>query len=1102
MSSTSASASSKFSSITPSSYRPSYSSTSGTYRASRAPPASSLSTPSYTRTYSSLGKTTIETEKEKPKSYTRTYSNLGREKTNEDEKEKPKTYTRTYSNLGRDKTCEDEKEKPKAYTRSYSSIGRKSDEKEKEKKESSPPKRVSSSRYGSTKDLSSETKTRLTSTFGTAKKEEKGPPITFNTRYKVTSTRGRSRDPSPAAGAENGGEKQTALQRITAARSRDPSPASSYSRLSTTASSRDPSPVSKSYSDSTTKPVTRSYSSTLDVDKEKLNEPKKTYGSAPISVRDKLQRTYSATLATNREKSRDPSPSLSRRPSITSITSNYARSRDASPDNSYLLSSYRISNGREKSRDPSPTISLNKTKLRESSPLSISNISSYRRPSREPSPSESLSKYSTPSSYTSPSTTKTYSKLSAPSLTQPSKSLDVSISYMSASDSNSRPSRPSRISYINRHSPQKESSIQTSIPLKSESPIPPREIIKVESESDETTSSSSSEESDESSEDEIVKPEPKIMIQVTTITRGTSPNPSTSLRVRRIEFAKTIEKVRQRALQSPSMADKSTQSDRMDDSTRNSRYGITSRTPYSPYSPSPTSYSSRYTPRYSRDTTEIVEADKSDSDRMSQKSDKFNFSLPKSKETSPVKNDTSRSSSIANSPSPSRISVAKDRVRISASKTPEKPPQSPTKSESPKIASVRGSNKDFRKSALNMGPTDRVRRSKSSSSDNSSPTVEKTVEQFQNMLNGSEENKKLIQSKRSESVESDSSTESIEVQSQIEQKYVEPTKEEIINHKVEEAKSYLLKTLGNVAALNSLKSPVTVESESEYPESLSTNFNSQTNKLDFSGLQKSVSGEKPWWMDSSSDDTKHLTENEPTITQDNNILPPEEPTKLLNGFSELTINSTQDQNDTQNSKWSWMNGPELSLSDRFQKLERVQSGEKAWWCNSPENKITSDNQAVAQNVENSQMWEQETQADISEIQQDDEIREIDRNYQSQSVSATPLGDRASPEGLEANFVDRKSPYDNLQGESYHKEPLQDFNARPRLFISRHTNIDDLLGEFIFKLMETIVHDINLKYPTGGHSVFRQQNLDFELITPDAVKFHDSTSPPKIVLNRR
>jgi FH1/FH2 domain-containing protein 3 len=903
-----------------------------------------------------------------------------------------------------------------------------------------------SSRYGSTKDLSSETKTRLASTFGTAKKEEKGPPITFNTRYKVTSTRGRSRDPSPAAGPENPAP-QTALQRISAARSRDPSPTTAYARISA-ARSRDPSPVSKTYTDSTaTKPLTRTYSNSLEVGKEKTNDTaKKTYGVPLTSVRDKLERTYSSSLATNREKSRDPSPSVSRRPSITSITSNYSRSRDPSPESSYLLSSYRITNGREKSRDPSPTISLNKTKLRESSPLSIT---PYRRPSREPSPSESLSKYSTPSSYTSPATA--LNRLSASNLTQQSKTPDISISYMSASEANSRPSRPSRVSYINRHSPQKENSLQTSLPAKSESPIPPpREPPKVESESDETTSSSS-EETDDSSEEEIVKPEPKIMIQVTTITRGTSPNPpgsSSSLRVRRIEYAKTIEKVRQRPLQAPPMIDKSTQSDRMDDSTRTSRYGITSRTPYSPYSPSPTSYSSRYTPRYNRETTETVETDKSDSDRMSQKSDKFNFSLPKSKETSPVKSDTSRSSSIATSPSPSRISVAKDRARLSSSKTPEsvRPPQSPTKSESPKIAAVKGSNKDFRKSALNMGPTDRVRRSKSSSSDNSSPTVEKTVEQFQNLLNGGDEKRNQPQQvERSISVESDSSTESIEMQSQIEQKKSEPTKEEIISHKVEEAKSYLLKTLGNPAALNSLKSPVTVESESEYPESISTNFTTQTNKLDldFSGLQKAVSGEKPWWMDDSDKEKSKTPENDVTVTE----TLPDDSTKLLNGFSDLTINSTQGQNET--NKYSWMNGPELSLSERFQKLERVQSGEKAWWCESPENKVTSDNQAVAQNVENAHMWEQETQADISEIQQDDEIREIDRNYR-QSVSATPLGDRASPEGLEANFVDRKSPYDNLQG-TYGGEKLQDFNARPRLFISRHTNIDDLLGKFVIFL---------------------------------------------------
>lgn len=34
--------------------------------------------------------------------------------------------------------------------------------------------------------------------------------------------------------------------------------------------------------------------------------------------------------------------------------------------------------------------------------------------------------------------------------------------------------------------------------------------------------------------------------------------------------------------------------------------------------------------------------------------------------------------------------------------------------------------------------------------------------------------------------------------------------------------------------------------------------------------------------------------------------------------------------------------------------------------------------------------------------------------------------------------------------------------------------------------------------TGGSSVFKQTAFDFELITPDAVKIHDSNSPPKIM----
>lgn len=40
----------------------------------------------------------------------------------------------------------------------------------------------------------------------------------------------------------------------------------------------------------------------------------------------------------------------------------------------------------------------------------------------------------------------------------------------------------------------------------------------------------------------------------------------------------------------------------------------------------------------------------------------------------------------------------------------------------------------------------------------------------------------------------------------------------------------------------------------------------------------------------------------------------------------------------------------------------------------------------------------------------------------------------------------------------------------------------------------------MKNSTGGSSVFNPTAFDFELITPDAVKIHDSNSPPKTLLN--
>lgn len=907
-------------------------------------------------------------EKEKPKtSYTRTYSNLGKTTSQDDEKDKPKTsYTRTYSNLGKAAASIDD-DKPKTYSRTYTASTAKVSDL---KKEPSPPKRTTSRLTA--KDLSTETKSRLNSAYSSTSKKE-GPPITFNTRYKVssTSTRG-TRSPSPSVASEN-------------------STKNSLSRISSgTARSRDPSPFNDTTSDKTS--LNRTFSNSLSVGSK--TDTNKSLGrslsTGVESVREKLEKSYSSSLSTARERSRERT--------TTTITPSTPRSRNPSPVDSRFLS---LSSYRDKSKERSTSITLNS--------------SNYRLSSREASP--------------------------------------IALSYMSTTESlAATAARATRISFINRHSPQKETveNVAKSSPIfnhkKQESET---------SSSDEETTDESSEEEEE--EENLKKPEPKIMIQVSTITRGTSPNPpgtSTTSRVsRRIEVAKTIEKVRERPLIAPLMNDKATQSDRMDDTTRYSRYGITVRSGYSPYSPSPNSYSSRITSgltassRYAREQSEVSNADTEKSE-SSQKSDKFNFPIPKSKEGSPVKSDTSRASSIK-SPTPSKICISKDRNRLSPpsqskSKSPEtSKPQSPIKVESIKIESPKLTNKDFRKSALNTGPSDRQNRSKSTSSENSSPTVEKTRAVFQQIMANNEPQvlSKQLSLERSSSVESDSSTESIEIESQLQLSNHEMTKEEKIVVKVEEAKSFLLKTLGNASSFNKQ-----IEDD-ENDTSASTNYPTQSNdEIDFINSQNNEN-EQTWYANESSTQTMNCDEDT-IISEIDTTLQPDQfsADQIVNGVSEMTLNPST--NEQKSSKWLW-NETKLNLNC----IVRADSGEKAWWCQSPENKIISDNlEAIAQNNEsiaNNIRWEQETQADVSELQKDEEIQEIEKNFHNNFTlfDTNILGDRASPEGLESHISDRKSPYENLVN-SHAKTQSNDFNARPKMFISRHTNIDDLLGNIL------------------------------------------------------
>lgn len=226
--------------------------------------------------------------------------------------------------------------------------------------------------------------------------------------------------------------------------------------------------------------------------------------------------------------------------------------------------------------------------------------------------------------------------------------------------------------------------------------------------------------------------EPEIMVDVSVVTRGTSPSmtPTTNIsRMRRLEVAKTVEKVMQRPIRRPRTEDKMIQSDRLDDSTKYCRFLATSNTAAA--SPSWTNYLES---KFSRSS-------KSSSSPPTSKSENISTENGTGKASSSSKSRTHSSSS--KSPSTSRTNSTKSKTKSpspaagqkhqSPSKhhksngaralPPPVPKESPTKtipscssSASTASNSSKWANKDFRKSALNVGPTDRPRKSSRGSS--------------------------------------------------------------------------------------------------------------------------------------------------------------------------------------------------------------------------------------------------------------------------------------------------------------------------------------------------------------------------------------------------
>ncbi|XP_072930771.1 uncharacterized protein [Epargyreus clarus] len=287
----------------------------------------------------------------------------------------------------------------------------------------------------------------------------------------------------------------------------------------------------------------------------------------PTSKYEKKDYTSKLTVPSpvSSNKSRDVSP--------VSTSSKYSLSRSSrhiSPDRRTTKSL------KEKTRDSSPVDREKHIPMKTDKSAGYGGLSSYKLYSRTPS-------YSRPASRTETKPEVTVNRyaianrLSSSYLRSPTPVKRTSISPVSYTDTSK---------------------------CESDKPLTPSSII---TEEDHNTKNDNKTEHLQNG-NEIKIDDDENIETISVVTRHTSPTPpgsSSYVRSRRADMAKTVEKLITRARKKPQMVDKEIQSDRLDDPTRSSRFGSTSRssitnwTFYAPSSNNYTGYAGRYSTQYS-----------------------------------------------------------------------------------------------------------------------------------------------------------------------------------------------------------------------------------------------------------------------------------------------------------------------------------------------------------------------------------------------------------------------------------------------------------------------------------------------------------------------
>lgn len=259
-----------------------------------------------------------------------------------------------------------------------------------------------------------------------------------------------------------------------------------------------------------------------------------------------------------------------------------------------------------------------------------------------------------------------------------------------------------------------------------------------------------------------------------------------------------------------------------------------------------------------------------------------------------------------------------------------------------------------------------------------------------------------------------------------------------------------------------------------------------------------------WWLGSDSDSGKATSEattaanvmnKSYTISRstmlDNNECD-ERTNKQRNGITEKSgsppLNSNENSADANDATAT------SGYRNRFNAIRHVESGEKAWWLqdDSDAGATTTINQSASDSTTPPSAQSIAAIArDIGAIASNADNNNTTTPHAiaiaTSSVDYDELGDRASPEGLEDTSTTangRQSPYDNVNAKS-----VAVAANNKKLFISRHTNIDDLLGGSCHPLSPLLMDRFSSASPPRGDAASEA----YQEISAAQVRIHDSTA---------